>query len=100
MRKRLTLRVNEIRTFELEGHEDGGYCWTIVSNDESVAKVQIKKPATKREVTEIPLGKSFPTLVEIQAFASGQSIIHLVEKRAWEKDVRPLNSCRVYITVK
>ena len=98
MRKIISLNVNETLTFELESHEGGGYCWTIVTNDESVAKVKLKKQMPTRKVTDIPLGKSFPTLVEIKAVAPGKTTVLLEEKRSWEKD-KSLNVCKAYITV-
>lgn len=100
MRKRITLKVNETRTFELESHEGGGYRWTIVSNDENVTHVQIKRHKPTQETSDVPLGKSFPALVEIKALAEGKSVVLLEEKRAWEKDIKPLNTCRIYITIK
>lgn len=99
MRKRITLKVNETRTFELESHEGGGYCWTIASNDENVTIVQIKRHKPTQEIAIAPIGKSFPALVEIKALAPGKSTILLEEKRAWEKDIKPLNNCRIYITI-
>ena len=100
MRKRITIKVNETRTFELESHEGGGYQWSIASNDENVTQVQIKRHKPAQDQSAAPLGKSFPTLVEIKALAEGKSIILLEEKRAWEKDIKPLNTCRIYITIK
>jgi predicted secreted protein len=99
MRKRITLKVNETRTFELESHEGGGYRWTIASNDENVTNVQIKRNKPTQEIAVAPLGKSFPALVEIKALAPGKSTILLEEKRSWEKDIKPLNNCRIYITI-
>ena len=99
MRKRITLKVNETRTFELESHEGGGYCWTIASNDESVTEVNIKRHEPTQEIATAPLGKSFPSLVKIKALAKGKAIVLLEEKRAWEKDIKPLNNCKIYITI-
>ena len=99
MRKRITLKVDETRTFELESHEGGGYSWTLVSNDEKVTQVQIKRHQPTQENVVAPLGKSFPAHVEIKALAQGKTVVLLEEKRAWEKDVKPLNNCRIYITI-
>ena len=99
MRKRITLKVNETRTFELESHEGGGYCWTVASNDENVTEVQIKRQKPAQEIAAAPLGKSFPSLVEIKALAKGKDIVLLEEKRVWEKDTKPLNNCKIYITI-
>ena len=99
MRKRITIKVNETRSFELESHEGGGYRWTIASNDENVAEVQIKRHKPSQDTVSAALGKSFPALVEIKALAEGKSVILLEEKRAWEKDIKPLNTCRIYITI-
>jgi len=99
MRKRITIKVNETRTFELESHEGGGYRWTIASNDENVTQVQITRHKPTQEVSAAPLGKSFPTQVEIKALAEGKSVVLLEEKRDWEKDIKPLNICRIYITI-
>lgn len=99
MRKRITIKVNETRTFELESHEGSGYQWSIASNDENVTQVQIKRHKPAQDQSAAPLGKSFPVLIEIKALAVGKSIVLLEEKRAWEKDIKPLNTCRVYITI-
>lgn len=99
MKKRITMKVNETRTFELESHEGGGYHWTIASNDESITEVRIKPHKPTQEPSSAPLGKSFPTLVEIKALAEGKVIVLLEEKRVWEKEISPLNTCRIYITI-
>ena len=99
MRKRIIIKVNETRTFELESHEGGGYRWTIASNDENVTQVQIKRHKPAQETSNDLLGKSFPALVEIKALTEGKSVVLLEEKRAWEKDIKPLNTCRIYITI-
>ena len=98
MYKRVTLGVNETRTIDLETHEGGGYLWRVVSNDESMTQVQISSQKPKNRVG--PIGKSFPIQVEIKALATGKAVIVLEEKRAWEKDTKPLNNCRITITIK
>lgn len=100
MRKRITLKVNETYAFELESHEGGGYLWKVVSNDDPITRVQIKPRETTQDMTANPIGKSFPVQVEIEAHAEGKSIVILEEKRTWEKDTKPLNICRISITVK
>lgn len=99
MRKRITLKADETRTFELESHEGGGYLWSVVSIDEYV-QVQLSKKTPSKDNEKQPLGKSFPVLVEIKALSEGQAIVVLEEKRPWEKDIKPLNTCRIYITIK
>lgn len=99
MRKRITIKVNETRTFELESHEGGGYRWTIASNDENVTQVQITRHKPTQEMSVAPFGKSSPALVEIKALVEGKSVVLLEEKRAWEKDTKPLNTCRIYVTI-
>ena len=99
MRKRNTIKVNETRTIELESHEGGGYRWTIAANDKDVTQVQIKRHKPTQEIVAAPLGKSFPALIEIKALAEGKSVVLLEERRAWEKDIKPLNICRIYITI-
>ncbi len=73
--------------------------WSVVSNDECV-KVQLSKKTPSKGNEKQPLGKSFPVLVEIKALSEGQSIVVLEEKRPWEKETKPLNNCRIYITIK
>ena len=99
MRKRIKLKAGDTRTFELESHKGGGYLWSIVSNDECV-KVQLSKKTPSQDNELRPIGKSFPVLVEIKALSEGQAIVVLEEKRPWEKDNKPLNNCRIYITIK
>jgi len=99
MRKRITLKVNHTYALELETHGGGGYLWSVASNDETVTEVQIvpRKPAHVNGLA--PIGKSFPVQVEIKALAEGKTVVLLEEKRAWEKDIEPLNTCRIYITI-
>lgn len=100
IRKKITLKVNETRAFELESHEGGGYHWAIVSNDESLTQVQLKPQLPTYDDVPQPLGKSFPVLVEVKALTIGQSAVVLEEKRPWENDVKPLNICGINITIK
>ena len=73
--------------------------WSVVSNDECV-KVQLSKKTPSQDNEKQPLGKSFPVWVEIKAHSEGQAIIVLEEKRPWEKGIKPLNTCRIYINIK
>ena len=99
IRKRIALKVNDTYALELETHEGGGYLWSVASNDETVTEVQIvpRKPAQTKDLT--PIGKSFPVQVEIKALAEGKTVVLLEEKRVWEKDIKPMNTCRIYITI-
>ena len=99
MKKRTTIKINETYTFELESHEGGGYFWSIVSNDESITRVQIKPHKARKDILANPIGKSLPLQVEIKAHAKGKSIVVLEEKRGWEKSIKPLNICKISITV-
>ena len=99
MRKRITLKADETRTFELESHEGGGYLWSVVSNDEFV-QVQLSKKTPSKGNGKQPLGKSFPVLVEIKGLSVGKAIVVLEEKRPWEKGIKPLNTCRICINIK
>ncbi|WP_314749203.1 hypothetical protein, partial [Tannerella forsythia] len=53
-----------------------------------------------QDITLNPVGKGFPVEVEIKALAKGRSVVLLEEKRVWERETQPLNSCRIKITVK
>lgn len=99
MRKRITLKADETRTFELESHEGGGYLWSVVSNDEFV-QVQLSKKMPSQDNEMQPFGKSLPVLVEIKGLSVGKAIVVLEEKRPWEKGNKPLNTCRIYINIK
>ena len=100
MRKRITLKVNSTYALELETHEGGGYLWSIASNDEAVTEVQIVPRKPTSDNIEVPIGKSFPIQVEIKALAEGKTTVLLEEKRSWETDVKPLNVCRISVTIK
>lgn len=99
MRKRFKLKAGDTRTFELESHEGGGYLWSVVSNDECV-KVQLSKKMPLQDNEMQPFGKSLPVLVEIKGLSVGKAIVVLEEKRPWEKGIKPLNTCRIYINIK
>ncbi len=100
MKKDITLEVNETCSFELESHTGGGYSWTVVSNDEDITEVQIKPCKPDQDSGPRPIGKGFPVKVEIKALAKGITIVLLEEKREWDKDTKPLNLCKLKITVK
>ncbi len=100
MNRKFTLEVNETLAFELESHAGGGYSWAIASNDETITEVHLKSHDPNRDIALSLIGKSFPVVVEIKALAKGKSVILLEEKRAWEKDAKPLNTCKINITIK
>lgn len=86
--------------FELESHAGGGYFWTVVSNDEKITEVQIKPCKPNQDSAPRPIGKGFPVIVEIKALAKGNTFVILEEKRTWGKDTKPLNICKIKITIK
>lgn len=94
------MSVNEIYSFELESHMGGGYQWTTASNDENITKIELTTQTSTKTIDSIPIGKSFPTQVEIKAIAKGKSVVVLEEKREWEEGKKPLNSFKLTITVK
>ena len=98
-KKSITLKPDEIASFQLETHEGGGYLWRVVSNNEPVVKVQIKPLQQARAIKAAPIGKSFPVEVELQALAAGEATIVLEERRGWEKDSEPLNVCTITVTI-
>ncbi len=101
MKKEITLQVNDTFVLELNSHTGGGYSWLLVSNDADITKVQFKACASPElDIKQIPAGKSFPVTIEIKALSAGKSIVVLEEKREWEKNMKPLNICKLNITVK
>lgn len=94
------MNVNDTFTIELESHEGGGYSWTVASNDEEVIQVRFLPHEPKQGMEVTPIGKSAPVQVELKALAVGKSVVVLEEKRSWEIGVKPLNICRINITVK
>lgn len=100
MKKEIIMSVNEIYSFTLESHIGGGYLWTIVSNDEKITNIELTSQTSTKAIDSIPIGKSFPTQVDIKAIAKGKSVIILEEKREWEERKKPLNSFKLTITVK
>lgn len=100
MKKEITLKLNEQYSFDLETHEGGGYSWTIVSNNETVTEVSLTPRLLEFDTEHLPIGKSAPVEVIIKAISKGSSKIVLEERREWEKKTKPLNSCKLNITVK
>ena len=100
MKKEIILKVSDTYVFELESHAGGGYSCTPISNNEEITEVRLKSRKPDQGITLNPVGKGFPVEVEIKALAKGRSVVLLEEKRAWERETQPLNSCRIKITVK
>ncbi len=100
MKKEITLEVNETFSFELESHTGGGYSWSVVSNDEVITEVHIKPCKTSQDIALSPIGKGVPVKVEIKALAKGNAVVRLEEQREWEKTAKPLNICKIIITIK
>lgn len=100
MKKSITLKAGETFSFLLDSHTSGGYDWIVASNNEAVTEVMLTPTTTEQNTDTIPIGKSFPTKVEIKALAIGKSGVILEEKRNWENNIKPLNICKLSITVK
>lgn len=100
MKKEIILRINGTYSFQLESHGGGGYSWFIVSNNEEITEVILKSSVSEHDINLTPLGKNYPIEVEIKALAKGKSLIVLEERRGWEPDVPPLNSCKLIVTIK
>ena len=99
MKKEVTLRVKESYAFDLETHGCGGYLWRVAANDESLLRVEIHPHKVSEDISDIPLGKSFPVRVELTALAVGECDVLLEEVKSWEKDANAMNRCSVKVTI-
>jgi len=85
----------------LKGLAAAGYNWEyIIKETEKVVSVSSEFVDDGKKIGPLPPGYSLDMLITIQALEPGHATIHIVQRRAWEKDKPPLKQHVLEIFVK
>ncbi|MBO9592433.1 MAG: protease inhibitor I42 family protein [Niabella sp.] len=97
MEKKITLKVNEVFQLQLDSLGGAGYSWVVTENNETVTSITMttEDAGAKKQ----PPGAAVKLKVTIRGLKPGNSQITLVQKRIWETDEAPADTCRITVTV-
>ena len=89
--KKITLRVNEIKTVRLPGLGTTGYAWTHeVFANSGLIEVSTGSGASPEGEAVLQIsGASVDELIYIKALRAGHSRIRFIKRRPWEIDKPP-----------
>jgi hypothetical protein len=99
---RLQLKVGEHWTARLPGLGSAGYQWSCeLEGSAGVVAVALTPIPTPRLPAggEPPDNFSLDTSVEVRALNLGAVVLHLIQRRPWERDRPPLNRHVIEVTV-
>ena len=87
-------------TFEiiLEANATTGFSWDIAEIDEDIVQFLESEYVADSNAEQLP-GKGGKTIFRFQAVGSGETTLKLVYQRPWEKDVEPLETHVVQVSV-
>jgi len=87
-------------TFEvrLEGNPTTGYLWEVVENDDQIIRVVADEYLTG-DTTGRLCGAGGRYRFQFKAMGRGETTVKLVYHRPWEKDVEPLQTYLIDLTV-
>ena len=87
-------------TFEiaLEANATTGFSWEIAEIDEDIVQLVSSEYVPDSNAERLP-GKGGKTVFRFQAVGSGETTVKLVYRRPWEKDVEPLETHVVQVSV-
>jgi inhibitor of cysteine peptidase len=91
------LAVGQALVIRLESNPTTGYSWQVAEIDGAVLK-QVGEAAF--EAQSDLLGAPGAETLRFEASGSGQATLKLVYHRPWEKDVEPLETFTVAVTVR
>jgi len=95
---RVDLQVNEEVTIPLPGVGVSGYVWQLQqSGDSDVAETALRRE--NAEASGESVGRVAPEMLVIRAAASGTVTLNLSLRRPWERDVAPLQSHTVEVSI-
>jgi len=98
---RIELRIGEKTTLGLPGLGAAGYSWSHeFKGDNDVVRVSPSAaPAPAGDATRLPPGESVDEWFTIEALARGETILHMLQSRRWEKGKAPRKEYNITITV-
>lgn len=95
--RQIELQKGQTLAISLEGNPSTGYTWAMVESEESILR-QVGEIEFKAESDLV--GAPGTQTLRFEAVESGQMELKLVYHRPWEKDVEPLETFTVQVTVR
>ncbi|WP_300602838.1 protease inhibitor I42 family protein [Niabella sp.] len=99
MEKKITLKVNEVFQLQLDSLGGAGYSWVVTENNEAVTEVIVGTAGDNAAAKKLPPGAAVTLNVAIRGLKPGSSRITIVQKRVWETDKAPADTCRITVVV-
>ncbi|HEX7574947.1 MAG TPA: protease inhibitor I42 family protein [Candidatus Methanoperedens sp.] len=94
------MHVGEKYILRLKGLGAAGYNWEYkIKETDKVVSVSSEFVDDGKKIRPLPPGYSLDVLITIQALEPGHATIHIVQRRAWEKDKLPLKEHVIEIFV-
>ncbi len=97
--KIITVFSNHKFVLDLDLNADGGYQWDCKISDPTIVVIDSTSYRTK-ESGEIKCGGLMVETFYFSGRKAGQSIVNLIENRAWEEDVLPINVVQFSVVVR
>ena len=97
----IELKVGEAHTLRLQGLGTAGYVWNCtVEGNANVIEVTVGRDSQSQQPDDSVLfGSSLDEIYTVLGRETGQTTIHLAQRRLWETDQPPLKNYRIEITV-
>jgi inhibitor of cysteine peptidase len=95
--RQIELEKGQTLAISLEGNPSTGYTWEMVESEGSILR-QVGEIEFKAESDLV--GAPGTQTLRFEAVESGQTELELVYHRPWEKDVEPLETFTLQVTVR
>jgi predicted secreted protein len=94
----IDLRVKEETSIVLPGTGVSGYVWQLQNDgDATTAEAAVRREQPSSPLT--PIGRATPEILAIRALAPGNLTLTLSQRRPWERDVAPIQSHTITVTI-
>ena len=96
----VSLKQDQTLTIRLESNPTTGYSWEIANCDAAILKSMGEATYEQARPNQKLTGGGGWQTFQFQPEQAGQTSVKLIYHRAWEKDVEPLKTYEVQVTVK
>ncbi len=96
--KTIDVKTGDLVVIDLEGNPTTGYNWEAKDLDTSMLE-QVGEPEFKSSDPSL-VGSGGSIRLTFKALKAGTTTLNLIYHRSWEKDVAPINTYSVVVTVK
>ena len=94
---RIPLKIGDLVQIELAGNITTGYTWEIAENNPDLLQPQGEVEYQAEKTNKVGRGGTF--IFSFKAIAKGNTILKLIYRRPFEKDVSPIRSFQLSILV-